>query len=95
MKVGGAILHYPRVCCSSVSQVSRETKLSLLSCISTTADPQLQQLGLQLHLGDVGIFTDSDWRLQHFVQGLFPVQPVVIIPYGLSSLCIIQENSNI
>ena len=46
-----AILYYPGVCCPSISQVSREAKLSLLSCISATGDPQLQQLGLQLHLG--------------------------------------------
>ena len=30
----------------------REAKLSVLSCTSSTGDPQLQQLGLQLHLGD-------------------------------------------
>ena len=46
-----AILYYPGVCCPSISQVSQEAKLSLLSCISATGDPQLQQLGLQLHLG--------------------------------------------
>jgi len=45
-----AILYYPGVCCPSISVVSREAKLSLLSCISASGDPQLQQLGLQLHL---------------------------------------------
>jgi len=55
-----AILYYPGVCCPSVSQVSREAKLSLLSCISATADPQLQQLGLQLHLGDAYLQTQTE-----------------------------------
>ena len=46
-----AILYYPGVCCPSISQVSQEAKLSLLSCVSATGDPQLQQLGLQLIWG--------------------------------------------
>ena len=46
-----AILYYPGLCCPSVSQVSRQAKLSLLSYISATSDATLQELGLQLHLG--------------------------------------------
>ena len=47
------ILYYPGICCPSVSLVSREAKLSLLSCVSTSADSRLQELGLHLHLGNV------------------------------------------
>jgi len=47
-----AVLYYPGVCCPSISQVSRQAKLSLLSCISASSDYQLQELGLQLCLGD-------------------------------------------
>ena len=39
-----AILYYPGVCCPSISVAFREAKLSLLSCISTSGDPELQQL---------------------------------------------------
>jgi len=49
------VLYYPGICCPSVSQVSREAKLSLLSCVCTSSDPRLQELGLlglHLHLGD-------------------------------------------
>jgi len=59
-----AILYYPGVCCPSLSQVSREAKLSLLSCISASGDPQLSELGLQLHLGDSYLQTqDSDYSI--------------------------------
>ena len=37
-----AILYYPGACCPSISVVSRKAKLSLLSCISASGDPQLQ-----------------------------------------------------
>jgi len=37
-----AMLYYPGVCYSSVSHVSREAKLSLLSCISATSDLRIQ-----------------------------------------------------
>jgi len=47
-----ALLYYPGVCCPSIFQVSRQAKLSLLSCISASSDHQLQELGLQLCLGD-------------------------------------------
>ena len=46
------------LCCPSISQVSRQAKLSLLSCISATFDATLQELGLQLHLGDSYVSTD-------------------------------------
>ena len=44
--------------------MSREAKLSLLSCISTSGDPQLLELGLQLHLGDSYLQTqDSGYSI--------------------------------
>ena len=46
------ILYYPGICCPSDSHISREAKLSLLSCISTSSDSRLQELGLHLHLGN-------------------------------------------
>ena len=49
------VLYYPGVCCPSISHVSREAKLSLLACVSASADQQLQELGLQLHLGNVAM----------------------------------------
>ena len=59
-----AILYYPGMCCPSISQVSRQAKLSLLSCISATSDVQLQELGLQLHLGDSYLQTNnSDYSI--------------------------------
>jgi len=59
-----AILYYPDICCTSLSQVSKEAKLSLLSCISTSGDPQLSELGLQLHLGDAYLQTqDLDYNI--------------------------------
>ena len=45
------ILYYPGVCCPSVSYISREAKLNLLSCVNTSSDPQLHELGLHLQLG--------------------------------------------
>jgi len=46
-----AILYYLEICCQSVSHVTREAKLSLLSCISASSYPRLYDLGLHLHLG--------------------------------------------
>ena len=54
-----AVLYYPGVCCPSISQVSKQAKLSLLSCISASSDDQVQELGLQLHLGDEYLQTQS------------------------------------
>ena len=54
-----AVLYYPGVCCPSISQVSKQAKLSLLSCISASSDDQIQELGLQLHLGDEYLQTQS------------------------------------
>ena len=45
------ILYYVRICCPGVSSISRETKLDLLSCVSASSDPKLQELGVYLHLG--------------------------------------------
>ena len=59
-----AILYYPGMCCSSISQISRQAKLSLLSCISASSDYQLQELGLQLRLGDSYLQTnDADYSI--------------------------------
>ena len=46
------ILYYPGVCCPSISCVSKEAKLNLLSCVSASSDPQLHELGLHLQLGN-------------------------------------------
>jgi len=59
-----AIFYYPGICCTSLSQASREAKLSLLSYISTSGDPQLSELGRQLHLGDAYLWTqDLDYNI--------------------------------
>ena len=47
------VLYYPGVCCPSITHVSREAELSLLACVSASADLRLQELGLQLRLGNV------------------------------------------
>ena len=58
------ILYYPGVCCPSISQVSRQAKLSLISCISVSSDYQLQELGLQLQLGNTYLQTqDADYSI--------------------------------
>ena len=58
------ILYYPGVCCPSITHVSREAKLSLLSCVSATSDPRLQELGLQLHLGNVALqINDNEYSI--------------------------------
>ena len=59
-----AVLYYPGMCCPSISQVSRQARLSLLSCIDASFDYQLQELGLQLHLGDAYLQTHaSDYSI--------------------------------
>ena len=40
---------------SSLSQVSSEVKLSLLACVDTSSDLCLQELNLQLRLGNVAL----------------------------------------
>ena len=54
-----AMLYCPGVCCPSISQVFRQARLSLLSCIDASSDYQLQKLGLQLHLDDVYLQTHA------------------------------------
>ena len=49
------VVYYPRVCCSSITHVPWETKLSLLPCISVAYDPRLQELDLLLHLENINI----------------------------------------
>ena len=59
-----AVLYYPGMCCPSISQVSRQARLSLLSCIDASSDYQLQELGLQLRLGDAYLQTHaSDYSI--------------------------------
>ena len=58
------LLYYPGICCPSITQVSREAKLSLLSCVSVSSDSRLQELGLQLQLGNVALqIRDTDYSL--------------------------------
>ena len=60
-----------------ISGVQRSQVVNLLSCISTSGDPQLQQLGLQLHLGDAYLQTQaSDYQLlskAHLQLSSFPM----------------------
>jgi len=52
------------MCCPSISQISKQAKLSLLSCISESSDERVQELGLQLHLGDEYLQThDLDYSI--------------------------------
>ena len=49
--------------------MSREAKLSLLSCICASSDPQLQELGLHLHLGnDFLQFQNQDYSILSAAQ---------------------------
>ena len=58
------VLYYPGICCPSVSNVTREAKISLLSCISASSDPKLQELGVHLHLGQEFLqFQDCDYSI--------------------------------
>ena len=59
-----AILYYPGVGCPSITHISREAKLSLLSCVSSSSDLRLQELGLQFKLGKAPLQTsDADYSL--------------------------------
>ena len=59
-----AVLYYPGMCYPSISQVSRQARLSLLSYIDASSDYQLQELGLQLHVGDAYLQTHaSDYSI--------------------------------
>ncbi|XP_065896220.1 uncharacterized protein [Dysidea avara] len=70
------ILYYPGICCPSVSCVSREAKLSLLSCICASSDPQLQELGLHLHLGnDFLQFQNQDYSILSAAQSQLSDMP--------------------
>ena len=53
------ILYYPGVCCPSISTLSREAKLNLLSCVSASLDLQLQELGVQYIYAWVRTFCKS------------------------------------
>jgi len=57
-------MYYPGVCCPSISQVSREEKLSLLACVSASSDLRLQELNLQLKLGNVALqIQENDYSI--------------------------------
>ena len=87
-----AILYYPGVCCPGISQVSREAKLSLLSCISTTSDYQLQQLGLQLHLGDAYMQAqDADYDILSKARSMISSFPVARPLYVLSKKILMAD----
>jgi len=59
-----AILYYPGVGCPSITHISREAKLSLLSCVSSSSDLRLQELGLQFKLGKAPLQTSgADYSL--------------------------------
>ena len=49
------VLYYPGICCPSISHISREAKLSLLARVDASTDDRLQELGFQLHLGNVAM----------------------------------------
>jgi len=58
------ILYYPGVVCTSITHVSREAKLSLISCVSSSSDYCLQEFGLQLKLGKAHLQTsDADYSV--------------------------------
>ena len=58
------ILYYPKVCCPSVSHISREAKLNLFCCVSASSDPQRHELGLHLQLGkDFLQVQDNDYSI--------------------------------
>jgi len=71
------VLYYPGICCPSLLQMSREAKLSLLSCISISGDPQLLELGLLLHLVNAYLQTqDLDYDIlseAHLQLSSFPM----------------------
>ena len=54
------VLYYPWVCYPSISHVARKVKLSLLACVSASADLQLQEFGLQLQLGNVAMQVEAN-----------------------------------
>jgi len=59
-----AVLYYPGVCSPSISHISREAKLSLLACVDASTDDRLQELGFQLHLGNVAMqIEDSTYSI--------------------------------
>ena len=58
------ILYYPGVSCPSVSSISREVMLNLLSCVSASSDPKLHELGVHLQLGKAFLQTqDHDYSI--------------------------------
>ena len=102
------ILYYPGICCPSVSQVSREAKLSLLSCIGTSSDPRLRELGLQrsgharpLHLGDNLLqFQEQDYSILSDVQSQLSNMPSARSLYKkakdqLSSVLVLENEAHL
>ena len=63
--------------CTSIYQVSRQAKLSLLSCIGASSDCQLQELGLQLQLGFTYLQTlDTDYPTLSKAQSQLSSLPI-------------------
>ena len=56
--------------------MSREEKLSLLSCIGTSSDPRLRELGLHFHLGDNLLqFQEQDYSILSDAQSQLSNMP--------------------
>ena len=58
------VLYYPGICCPSISHISREAKLSLLTCVDASTDHRLQEFGFQLHFGNIAMqIEDSTYSI--------------------------------
>jgi len=92
------ILYYPGVCCPSVSQVCREAKLSLLSCVCASSDLRLQELGLHLHFGnDLLQFQSKDYSILSVAQSQVSDMPLARSLYKTAKdwhFCVRQWSSS-
>ena len=71
------ILYYLGICCSSVSYISREAKLNLLSYVSASSDPQFHELGIHLQLGkDFLQVRDQDYSILMATRKQFSTLPL-------------------
>jgi len=87
-----AVLYYPGMCCPSISQVFRQARLSLLTCIDASSDYQLQELGLQLHLDDVYLQTHaSDYSILSEARSQLTPSPMARQLYLLSKKLIATD----
>ena len=78
-----------------LSQISRQEKLSLFSCITASSDYQLQEFGLQLRLCDSYLQTcDSDYSILSEAQSQLSSLPMAWHLYLQSKkLASVQECS--